>query len=212
MKLPLIILGDGGHARVLIETLVQRDFNIIGITTPDKTNTENIYGIPIVGNDDMVLKYSANEIRLVNGIGSVNTPIARASLYHSFKEKGFQFQQVIHPTSIISPSALIAEGVQVMAGAIIQTESQIGANTIINTKASIDHDCKIGMNVHVAPGVTISGGVEIGNNVHIGTGAVIIQGIKIGDNCVIGAGSVVLNNVNRGNTVIGVPAKPKGGV
>lgn len=212
MNLPLIILGDGGHSRVLIETLLQMEFNIIGITTPDKTNKNNVYGIPIIGNDTMVLKYSANEIRLVNGIGSVGTPITRASLFHSFKAKGFQFQQVIHPTSIISPSALIAEGVQIMAGAIIQTESQIGTNSIINTKASIDHDCKIGMNVHVAPGVTVSGGVEIGNNVHIGTGAVIIQGLKIGDNSVIGAGAVVLNNINQGDTVIGIPAKPKGGV
>jgi sugar O-acyltransferase (sialic acid O-acetyltransferase NeuD family) len=212
MNLPLIILGAGGHSRVLIGTLLERDFHIIGATTLDKSNKGTINGVPIIEDDSMVLNYPINEIRLVNAVGSIGAPIARANLYHFYKELGFQFQQVIHPSSIIAPTALLAEGVQVMAGAIIQTDSQIGENSIINTKVSIDHDCKIGMNVHVAPGVTISGGVEIGNNVHIGTGSVIIQGIKIGDNCVIGAGSVVINNISQGNTVMGVPAKVKGGV
>jgi sugar O-acyltransferase (sialic acid O-acetyltransferase NeuD family) len=212
MNLPLIILGAGGHSRVLIEMLIEKDFHIIGATTQDKSHRGTINGVPIVGDDSTVLNYSISEIRLVNAVGSVKAPIARAKLYHFYKELGFQFQQVIHPSSIIAPTALLAEGVQVMAGAIIQSGSKIGVNSIINTKASIDHDCVIGENVHVAPGVTISGGVEIGDNVHIGTGAVIIQGIKIGDNCVIGAGAVVINHISQGSTVVGVPAKVKGGI
>jgi sugar O-acyltransferase (sialic acid O-acetyltransferase NeuD family) len=210
MNLPLILLGAGGHSRVLIETLLERDFHIIGVTTLDKSHKGSIKGVPIIGDDSMVLNYPIDEIRLINAVGSVGAPIARTNLYQFYKELGFQFQQVIHPSSIIAQTAILAEGVQVMAGAVIQTDSKIGENSIINTKSSIDHDCNIGMNVHVAPGVTISGGVEIGNNVHIGTGSVIIQGIKIGDNCVIGAGSVVIDNIIQGKTVMGVPAKVKG--
>lgn len=211
MKIPTIILGAGGHSSVLIDALKQIKVTILGITVPINNENSNEYcGVPILGNDDIINNYHTEKIRLINGIGSIKQPTARALIYIKYKELGYKFSTIIHPTAIVSSSVKLGEGVQIMAGAIIQTGSEIGENTIINTKASVDHACRIGANVHIAPGVTISGDVNIGNNVHIGTGAVIIQGISIEDNCVIGAGSVVINNVPKSSTVFGVPAKIKG--
>jgi len=94
-----------------------------------------------------------------------------------------------------------------MAGAVVQAGCVIGSNTIINTRASVDHDSKIGAHVHVAPGVVLSGGVTIYDEAHLGTGAVVIQGVTIGRASVVGAGAVVIRDVSDGAKVVGVPAK-----
>lgn len=208
MSLPVIILGGGGHAKVLIDTLLSRSIEIIGITVPDIPQKEEyIQNIKVIGNDVEIFNYQSDKVLLVNGLGTVKSTDNRMGLFNKFKNKGYSFTKVIHPSVIIGLDVQLAEGVQVMAGAIIQTGSIVGMNSIVNTRSSIDHDCIIGKHVHIAPGVTLSGGIYVEDGVHIGTGASIIQGVKIGRNSLIAAGAVVTKDVRDGSTVAGVPAR-----
>ena len=205
---PVIIIGGGGHARVLISTLKALRREIIGILHPDTSLIgQCIAGICVLGNDDKVKDYATDTIELVNGLGSVSLPEKRKDTYMKFKKDGYSFASVIHPSAIVVDDVKIGEGVQIMAGAILQSGCLIGDNAIINTGAIVDHDCKIGAHVHIAPGSVISGGVEIGEMVHIGTGANVIQGINIQSGSVIGAGAVVIRNVRAATKVAGNPAK-----
>ena len=70
--LPIILLGAGGHAKVLIDALRLQSVEILGIVDvdPNKKGLE-LMGLPIIGSDEEVMKYSPQKIRLVNGIGSV---------------------------------------------------------------------------------------------------------------------------------------------
>ena len=202
---PVIILGAGGHAKVLADILIRMSVKIIGFTEIDNTRVgKRLLGIPILGHDDVILGYNASEVALVNGLGSIGRTEKRKHIYAKYKAGGFSFAKVIDPNTIIANSATISEGVQIMAGAVIQPDSSIGENTIINTRASIDHDCIIGSHVHIAPGVTLSGGVTVGDGVHIGTGAIVIQGVRIGSNSMIGAGTLVLRDVMEGTRVVGI--------
>jgi UDP-perosamine 4-acetyltransferase len=208
MQKPIIILGAGGHAKVLIDALQLQLANIVGITDPDpELHGKDVMGIPIIGDDNSILQYGVNDIMLVNGLGKVNRSSKRMQIYDTFKERGYIFTRVIHASAVISPGAYLAEGVHVMAGAVIQTLGTIGVNTIINTRASIDHECIIGDHVHIAPGTSISGGVKIGDNVLIGAGATIIQGIHVGAGSIVGAGAVVTKDVMEGVIVMGTPAR-----
>jgi sugar O-acyltransferase (sialic acid O-acetyltransferase NeuD family) len=207
---PVIILGAGGHSRVLIDTLKSFAVEIKGITEPDvNLHGSRVMGIPIIGDDSFILKYKVNEIKLVNGLGMVNRfdRRRRARVYEAFKERGYNFTGVIHASAIISFEADLADDAQVMAGAVIQTAVTIGANTIINTRASVDHECTVGRHVHIAPGATVSGGVTIGDGVLIGAGATIIQGLHVGANSTVAAGAVVVRDVPEGVVVRGVPAR-----
>lgn len=205
---PVIIVGGGGHAKVLLDTLKSKNIEIIGITDPDgKKHNFMIEGIRVIGTDDELDNYSVNDVLLVNGLGSIKDTIKRRTVYESLKNKGFSFSDVIHQSAVIASSVRIEEGVQVMAGAVIQPGCVINENTIVNSSASIDHDCLIGKNVHIAPGVTLSGEVEVEDNVHVGAGVTIIQGVKIGQNSLIGAGSVVLKDIPANTKAVGVPAK-----
>jgi sugar O-acyltransferase (sialic acid O-acetyltransferase NeuD family) len=209
MTLPVIIVGGGGHSKVLIEALRLRSVKILGITECDNTRIGiDVLGIGVIGNDDKIFGYAPESIRLVNGVGSVNLPKARKAVFDKFKERGFTFATIIHPSAVIASDVVLGEGAQVMAGAVIQPGSRIGRNSIVNTRVSVDHDCSIGEHVHLAPGVTLSGSVRVGDIVHIGTGAIVIQGMSIGHQSIIGAGSVVLEPVVEGTTVLGCPARP----
>ena len=120
-----------------------------------------------------------------------------------------EFATAIHPSAIISPSAIIGEGTVVMAGAVINADAVIGKHCIVNTGATVDHDCVIGDYCHIAPGANVSGGTHIGEGTWIGVGACVIQCLNIGKDCMIGAGSVVVKDIPDGVTAYGNPCRVK---
>jgi len=205
MTRKLIIIGGGGHARVLKSILdTAKGTKILGYTDL-KQNRD--MGIKYLGNDDIIEKYSVKDILLVNGIGSIDLPNKRKKIYERFKSRGYTFYSIIHPGALVSSGVKLGEGVQVMAGVVINTGAVIGNNVIINTSASIDHDCKIGSHTHIAPGVTFSGNIKLGETCHIGIATSAIQGVKIGDQVLVGAGSVIINDISSGKRIFGNPAK-----
>lgn len=204
---PVIIIGAGDHAKVLLDILLEQDVTVIGLTDKNISKGNCIYGVSVIGDDSEILKYETDEIELVNGIGSVGNTSIRQKVFSSLKEKGYGFRSVIHESSIISKRTKLGEGVQLLAGTIVNTEAEIGDNTIINTKTSIDHGCVIGKHCHIAPGCSFSGCVKVGDGTHIGTGTSIIQGINIGKNVLIGAGSLVIHNIDDNEKAFGIPAR-----
>ncbi|MAF20246.1 MAG: serine acetyltransferase [Parcubacteria group bacterium] len=206
----IVILGGGGHAKVLIGLIRTAGiYEISGILDPSLKRETMVVDIRVMGGDNLLSKQIKEGItRACIGVGSVGGNSKRTSLYKTVKEVGFSVPCLIHPQAIVKENEVnISEGVQVMAGAIIQAGSLIMENTIINTGAIVEHDCVIGKHVHICSGAVISGGVVISNSAFIGAGATIIQGIKIGNNSVVAAGAVVINDVGDGVKVKGVPAE-----
>ena len=207
MTTPIIVLGSGGHARVVLDVLRLLGREIVGLTTEDRALFgSDVFGCRVLGSDEALAAYAPEQVRLVNAIGSAHSMDARKSLFEKIRARGFAFAQVIHPSAIIARDAVLGEGVHVMAGAVLQPGVSVGANTIVNTRASVDHDCMIGAHVHIAPGCTLSGNVSVGDDSHIGAGATIIQGRHIGKRCLVAAGAVVIHGVMDGERVAGVPA------
>lgn len=205
--LPVIIIGGGGHARVIADVLRLQGVRILGFTEIDDSRKSLTSTVPYLGDDAIIGQHHIEEVLLANGLGSINDTTARRKIYGTFSEQGYQFAVCIHPSAVIATDARIGEGSQIMAGSVVQPGCDIGRNVIINTRASLDHDCVIGDHVHVAPGVTLSGAVRVAAGAHIGTGATVIQGVTIGEYSMIGAGSVVLKDVADASVVVGVPAK-----
>jgi len=212
MKRPVIIIGAGGHARVLLDTMINTSYIVIGLTDLYPQNAQALqayFNIPLIGSDDIILNYPPDTIHLINGLGMIPGPQLhrRMQVYQQFTACGYTFPAIVHPTAFLAGNVTLMDGVQIMAGSVIQTGAAIGENAIVNTRVTIDHDTIIGSHVHLAPGATISGGVSIGSHVFVGAGSTIIQGIKVAAHCIIGAGSVVTRNVPEGAKVMGVPAR-----
>jgi sugar O-acyltransferase (sialic acid O-acetyltransferase NeuD family) len=207
----IVVIGGGGHAKVVISILKKmEEFELIGYV--DMEDRGEILGLEYIGSDKMVegLLNDRDVIKAVLGIGQLNDSSLRRDIARRLAKSGFSFPPIISPNAIVNEGVEIAEGTVVMDGVIINTGAMISRFCIINTRASIDHDCSIGEFTHIAPGATLSGGVEIGSDVLVGTGASIIQYRKIADSVIIGAGSAVWDDINDPGTYGGVPVRKIG--
>lgn len=206
--LPVVLLGAGGHAKVLVSALQLQGARLLGLVDrdPGKHGT-SLLGSPVLGGDEKLVGFPPDAVRLVNGLGSVGLPKQRRDLYMRLKSQGYRFASVIHPAAIVAPDVQVAEGVQVMAGAVVQPGCRLEENVIINSNATVEHDCVIAEHSHVAPGAVLSGDVTVGEGCLIGAGATVIQGRRLGAGCVVAAGAVVVRNLEAGSHVAGVPAR-----
>ncbi|WP_251963083.1 acetyltransferase [Salinibacter ruber] len=205
---PFIIIGGGGHARVVVSTLRRLRKSILGFTDPDEEATLG-GDIKYLGGDEILTEKDPSEVALTMGVGSVRDTGHRAGLFTEQFENGFQFPTLVHPDAVVATDVKMGVATQVMAGAVVQTGTSLGKNVIVNTNASVDHDCDIESHSHIAPGATVSGEVTLESRVHVGTGASIVQGVRIGKGSVVGAGAVVIEDVLPETVVVGVPAHPK---
>jgi sugar O-acyltransferase (sialic acid O-acetyltransferase NeuD family) len=208
-RLRLVMLGAGGHAGVLHSLLVAGGHQLAGVCDPglDAQGVQFWNGVPVLGADDALLKFFTAEVGLINGLGQLVGDSRRQALFRRFSGLGYIFPPLVHPAAWVAPGVVLEPGVQVMAGAVIQPNCTIGANTIVNTRAGIDHDCRIGAHVHIAPGATLCGGVAVADGAFVGAGATIIQGIAVGAQAVIGAGATVVRNVSAAAQVLGAPVR-----
>lgn len=198
----VVIIGAGGHAKVIADIITKSNDNVIGFLD-DNLDIQNktIYlNKTVLGTTKDIDKYK--EYYFIIGIGNNNI---RENIANNHDLKWYT---AIHPNAIIANEVSIEEGSVVMAGSIINTGTKIGKHCIINTKSSLDHDNIIEDYVHISPGATLAGTVHIKEKTWICAGATIINNITIEKNNIIGAGSVVIKDINEENgTYVGVPAR-----
>lgn len=118
-----------------------------------------------------------------------------------------QIDTLIHPTSILSPSVSLQQGILIEPVVVISSQTEIAFGVTIKRSVSIGHHCKIEEFVEINPGVTISGLVTVGAGSIIGSGAVLRNGITIGKNSIVGMGSVVTKDIPEGVVAFGNPCE-----
>lgn len=201
MNKKVVIIGAGGHAKVIAEIIKQSNDQLIGFLDDNKDiQFKEIFdGKMVIGTTNDIARY--NEYYFIIGIGNneIRKKISNCNL---------KWYTAIHPKAIIASDVKIDEGTVVMPGVVINPGTTIGKHCIINTSASVDHDNIIDDYVHISPGSHLAGTVHIKEGSWICAGATIINNISIEKNTIIGAGAVVLENINEpNNTYVGTPAK-----
>jgi sugar O-acyltransferase (sialic acid O-acetyltransferase NeuD family) len=191
----ILLYGASGHAKVICSILESINIHVEGIFDDNKKQSFlNRYSI--IGPYDK--KYKSNLPILISiGDNLIRKKISQKLSHH--------FSSAIHISSIIDDMSKIGKGTTICQSTIIQRDVHVGMHCIVNTNASVDHDCIISDFVHISPSVTLCGNVYIGEGTHIGAGATIIPNIKIGKWCVIGAGAVITKDIPDYSLVVGVP-------
>jgi sugar O-acyltransferase (sialic acid O-acetyltransferase NeuD family) len=131
----------------------------------------------------------------------------RVELQDALTSVGLRPLVATHATAFIAASAALAPGAQVLAHATVCVDARLGRGVIVNTAASVDHECIVGDGSHLCPGARLAGCVILDRFVTIGTGAVVLPRIHVGEGSIVGAGAVVLHDVAAGDVVVGNPAK-----
>ncbi|MCH2114557.1 MAG: acetyltransferase [Pirellulales bacterium] len=207
----IVLIGAGGHARVLLDIL-QDDKNsqvcALLDTDRDKWGT-TICNVPVIGDDNCLADLRRQGAsHFVVGIGAPGQAARRRQLFDTAQRVGLAPASIVHPTATCFPSAMLAEGVQLLAQSAVSAGATVQTNVIVNTGAIVEHDCLLEPHVHVAPRACLAGGVRVGTGAHIGLGAAVKEDVSIGDHSIVGAGAVVIENVPANTVVVGIPAKP----
>lgn len=196
----IAVIGAGGHAKIVVDTLLSNHQHVSAVYD-DNENLwgKTLLGVPICGPISKLSELPGHKAIVAIGDNRKRRELAETLNCH--------WISAIHPRSIVANSAQIGAGTLVAAGAVIQPDTKTGEHVIINTSASVDHDCRIDSFAHICPNASLAGGVHVGRSSLLGTGSTCIPGIHIGANCEIGAGSVVTRNIPEDSIAIGIPAR-----
>lgn len=202
MSKRIVIIGAGGHGKVVADIAKLNGYEKILFLDDDKTKKKNgIYDV--VGTVEDIAIYK-KEYEFFVAIGSNEI---RESMTKRLELLDIMPVTLVHPTAVIDSTVKTGTGIAVMANAVINADTELSDGVIINTGATVDHDCIIGPYTHVCPGVHIAGTVDIGKNVWIGIGSSIINNIIVCSNTVIGAGSIVIEAIDESGVYVGIPAR-----
>ncbi|GGY76431.1 acetyltransferase [Marinobacter zhanjiangensis] len=192
-----ILIGAGGHARVVQDLAELCGATILGVCDPkfQGKSGQLWHGLKVLGDDEYLSGVNPEEVLLLNGIGMLPGDRVRKVVFQRLTGMGFCFPALVHPFAWLSHHASIGDGAQVMAGAVVQAGASIGINTIVNTRSSVDHDSRVGDHCHLAPGATLCGNVRIGEGSFIGAGATITQVVTVAPETFIKAGSLTTSGV-----------------
>lgn len=190
------LYGAGGHAKVIID-IIQSLNNKVGLIYDDNPSISECLETSVVDTKEI-----NNNVPLIISIG--NNAIRKNIVE---KLGNITYANAIAPSATFSNYTKIGTGNVVMQKAVVQASVIIGNHIIINTGATVDHDCIIEDFVHIAPGVNLCGNVHIGEGTLVGVGSVVIPGIKIGKWVTINAGSVITKDIPDNAIVAGNPCR-----
>lgn len=205
IKQKVVVLGSGGHSKIVIDILQKaQEYEIVGFTS-NSNDENNLLGVPYLGDDSIL--FSLYESGVKTFFAAIGDNEIRKKVFNRMINIGFEPINAISPFAHISQYAKLGKGVVVSPGAVINACAVIGNNVIVNTLAGIDHDCIIGSDVHIAPRASLAGSVIVGDGSFIGAGCTVIPDISIGEWTVVGAGAVVISDLPSNIKAVGVPAK-----
>ncbi|OZU89286.1 acetyltransferase [Virgibacillus indicus] len=200
----VIILGDGGHSRVIQEMIFCCEEHKVTAILDDKYDQrfqeKGMVHAPI----SYLVKLFRYDTKVVVAIGGNEI---RRKIVQSLRLLPKHYLTVIHPTAVVSKSARIGNGTVIMPNAVVNANANIGMHCIINTGAVVEHDNVIGDYSHVSPNGTLAGNVTAGEGVHVGSSATVIPGKHLGSWSVIGAGSTVIEHIPAYSKAVGSPTR-----
>lgn len=195
--LPVVLLGAGGHAKVVLSAAQRLGWRLLGVCDPvlAQTGVKVWRGLPVLGDDRFLETCTPGAVHLLNGIGMVPGNDVRRRIHERWVAAGFRFPALVDPTAFVDETASLADGVQVLARAAVQADVVIADGSIINTNAQVDHDGRIGPHAHLAPGTVLCGDVQVGARAFLGAGCVVMPQVTIGEGSIIAAGAVLPKSV-----------------
>ncbi|MDC8830475.1 acetyltransferase [Alteromonas gilva] len=205
----IIIIGAGGHAKVIIDIVEQiQTLNISGIIAPHLQKGTIFMGYPALGRD-ADLPQLVTKHQISGAIVAIGDNTSRQKVAETARQlcPNLKFVTAVHPTATLAADVIIGEGTVVMAGSVVNPGVQVGSFCIINTLSSVDHECKLADYASLGPRATLGGNCTVGASSMIGLGAILCHGVSVGTHTVIGAGSLVNKDVGSSVIAYGQPAR-----
>jgi sugar O-acyltransferase (sialic acid O-acetyltransferase NeuD family) len=207
---PVVIIGSGGHAKVVIDILeAMGGYRIVGLASDDSDPARVVAGQRIISDLAALETLTDRAKHFAMGIGGWTDNNDRRRAFEMAVGIGLEPVTVVHPTAHISPYAHIGAGCAVLPHVVVNTEARLGIDTIVATSSAVGHESTVGDHALISVGVTVGGHVTIGDGAVLGMGCTVISRVRVGANALVAAGAVVTDDVPDGAKVYGVPARPR---
>lgn len=199
----LIIVGAGGYAKSVLDSVDHMNFKMVGYLDDIKSNGTNHLGYPVLGNSIDCLESPYDYVYFI----AIGNNAKRKVWFDKLKSRNLSLINVIDRSALVSHAAIIGEGCFIGKLAILNHGCYVGDNCVINTRALIEHGCHIASHVNVSTNATLNGDVICDEGSFIGSGSVVNGQLTIGEWALVGSGTVVIKDVKYRTTVVGVPAR-----
>ncbi len=203
MKDKLLIIGAGGHGKVVADIAIKMNKWKSIAFLDDDTSVKSCIGLEVIGGAADYITCREDADFFV----AIGNNVLRKKFQEKLESEGANVVTLIHPSAVIGIDVGIGTGTVVMAGTVINSSSKIGKGCIINTGSSLDHDNVIEDYVHISPGVRTAGNVKVGSGSWLGIGSIVSNNIVTCSGCTVGAGAVVVRNITEPGTYVGIPAR-----
>lgn len=203
----VLVLGGGGHAKVVIALLKKLHMTVAGYT--DRVDRGSILGVDYLGPDQVIAQVIEQRVAsdAVIGVGKLDGSPVRRAIAERMRTYDVRLPVVQSPNAVVNETVIVGQGTVVCDGVVVNVGTNVGSLCILNSNSTVEHDCTLGRNVHVAPGATICGAVHIGDDCMIGAGVTVANGVRVADACLIGAGSTVTRDITQTGVYAGSPAR-----
>lgn len=202
----LLIWGASGHAAVVADVVrCEGRYDIAGCIDDLNPQKRTTLAGEVLGDSDLMPELRRQGFSYI--LIAIGDCAVRRRLAARAVAMGFELATAVHPRATCAGSVVIGPGTVLMAGSVVNPGATLGSNVIINTCASVDHECQLGDGVHICPGTHLAGSVIVGEGTMIGIGSAVRDRVRIGKECIIGAGAAVVSDVPDHSLVVGVPGR-----
>lgn len=208
-----ILWGATGQARVLRECLGHLGISVVALFDNDESVRSPFEDVAVLGGRVAFEAWVRQRDARTESTGFLaavggERGADRFAIHTELVGHGLVPLRVVHPTAFVADDTILGEGSQILAQSAVCVGVELGVACIVNTAASVDHECKLGDGVHVCPGARLAGCVIVERFATIGIGASVLPRMRVGEGAVVGAGAVVIDHVEPYTVVVGVPARP----
>ena len=201
MKKRLIVIGAGGFAKSVIDSLDYNAYELAGFVDTYKKGMHQ--GFDIIG--DTLDGISDRDLYVY--FIAIGDPVDRSLWFDKLRSLSLEQINVIDNTALISRSTCLGEGIYIGKMCIVNSDSILGDGVVVNTRSLIEHGNSIGYCSNISTNVVLNGDVKVGDMTFVGSCTVVNGQLSLGSNSIIGSGSVVIRDIPDNVVVAGSPTR-----
>lgn len=200
------IYGAGGLGKEICDTALMSNADRYEeiLFIDDNKDTHEYYGKKVYSLKKFINKFSKDECEIIIGVGE---PSVRSDLFQKVNDYAYRFATIIHPTSVVSSSCTLGQGVYIGPFSFVSSNTVLSNNVLIQPHTLVGHDTTVGFSSVVSPHASIAGACKIGERSYIALNASVGEKISIGNDSIIGMASCVNRDIQSEVIAIGCPAR-----
>jgi UDP-3-O-[3-hydroxymyristoyl] glucosamine N-acyltransferase len=159
MKPKVVIIGAGGHAKIVCDLILKLNkheiigFADISVNESMSRKTDSIFYLnyKIIANQESLTKLFDQCDHFIIALGNNKK---RAHYYDQMKHQLIPLC-LIHPNANVSSTAIIGQGSVILANAVVNSNSIVAENCILNSGVIVDNDCRVDDHVYLKMGTLV---------------------------------------------------------